>query len=203
MVRITTYSAIVLAISLVAPSSATAQDSISITCSAIDQETTKPVRGAVISMTQTVPPRLVIDGGRTPNGTLTLKAYPGGSAILMARADGYAPSRIEVKVGEEDEYCAIPLGRGVSISGRALREDGTPAARAYVLVEYRNRDDLMSHLVHRSTIAAEDGSFDIDGLLSGVIFIRAILNDETSNSRRSIDLRRVGSQLTDLTLTVR
>ena len=173
---------------------------ITINASVVDGETNQPVPGATVSMFVETPTHLVSDGGRALDGTIVFEARA-GLVTLIGRSEGYAPALIEFQLNElSSKEHRISLLKPSSISGRVMKKDGSPARGARVQVDYPNKE-FLANLVRGSAVAAEDGSFEISGLLPGDTHVYATFDGMYSDKK--LEVLQAGGKLTDVTLTVK
>jgi protocatechuate 3,4-dioxygenase beta subunit len=148
-----------------------------LTARVLDAATGRPVREFVYSVEPLSPePRTrggqgLHRGEQSENGTFTV-SVPVGTYRVSAGAQGYMPSDVlEVRVTEEEPArIDIPLGRGVTVTGRVTDEAGVPLAEADVMVmgdDMRAGRRTVPRVGPGHAKSAADGTFTITGIEPG------------------------------------
>ena len=185
--KIAGRAVVALALLLHASLPSPAQDaSVIIRGLALDDDTNQLIESPIITVFVQTASQLIADGGRAYE-FLTLRVPP-GRVTMVGRAEGYAPNLIEFNLGNDTPVgvvhrMPIRLSKGVSISGQVISVNGGSAEGASVLVDYLEppRHEFLAGLVGGSAITAEDGRFEIDGLLpERALHVYATLGDARS-----------------------
>lgn len=109
------------------------------------------------------------------DGVAVLDGVADGAMKLTVEHDEWRPhsAKLELPLGEPE--LAVPLERGLAITGSVLDADGKPVAEAYVSAWMtRGRDSN-----HRSGRSAADGTFRLAGLAPGTWRLSAHADGET------------------------
>lgn len=120
----------------------------------------------------------------TRSGVFNIGDLPGGSATIIANAEGFAPfwSELTINAGESRET-QIRLLLEAKVTGTVLDADGSPVHAAYVTASYSDATDTYGQLesfVGGAPWTNTDGAFGFYGLIPNVpIRLRAELDDGT------------------------
>lgn len=109
-------------------------------------------------------------------GTYWVQVSPAESPSLSVTLE---PVEIEEQDGPVELEIEIPATR---IEGRVLRADGSAAAGAGVRIQRARSGESTSWVPASDLTAAEDGSFEIQGLLPGTLSLMARQGELTSES---------------------
>ena len=120
----------------------------------------------------------------TESGSFKIGDLPGGSATIIANAEGFAPfwSELTIDAGESRD-ARIRLLMEANVTGTVLNADGSPVHAAYVVASYP--DEVGGYGLLESFTGGEpwtdtDGAFELYGLIPGVpVHLRAELDDGT------------------------
>lgn len=120
----------------------------------------------------------------TESGSFKIGDLPGGSATIIANAEGFAPfwSELTINAGESRD-ARIRLLMEANVTGTVLNADGSPVHAAYVVASYP--DEVGGYGLLESFTGGEpwtdtDGAFELYGLIPGVpVHLRAELDDGT------------------------
>ena len=114
-------------------------------------------------------PDSLVETARTLGGMFQFGDVPPGPAVVLARADGFAPYFGELTIeGGEPGDVRIELLPEATMSGVVLDENGCPAPDARVHVGYRRTlpgAGFFSALTRGRTVTRSDGAFTIGGLV--------------------------------------
>jgi len=112
-------------------------------------------------------------GSSGSDGTFSV-SVPIGGYRLTAGSGGYLPSEpVEVRVTEDGAPpIEIALGRGATISGRVIDEDGKPLLEANVMImndvgEISRSARSATRVSPAAATTGEDGAFSISGVATG------------------------------------
>ena len=111
----------------------------------------------------------LVETARTVDGMFQFGDVPPGPAVVLARADGFAPyfGELTIEAGEPGDV-RIELLPEAAMSGVVLDENGCPAADARVHVGYRRTlpgAGAFSALTRGRTVTRSDGVFTLGGLV--------------------------------------
>ena len=111
----------------------------------------------------------LVETARTLDGMFQFGDVPPGPAVLLARADGFAPyfGELTVVAGEPGDV-RIELLPEATLSGVVLDGNGCPAPDARVHVGYKRTlpgGGAFSALTRGRTVTRSDGAFMIGGLV--------------------------------------
>ena len=114
-------------------------------------------------------PDSLVETARTLDGMFRFGDVPAGPAVVLARADGFAPyfGELTIEAGEPGNV-RIELLPEATLSGVVLDENGCPAPDARVHVGYRRAlpgAGAFSALTRGRTVTRSDGIFMIGGLV--------------------------------------
>jgi len=114
-------------------------------------------------------PDSLAETARTLHGMFRFGDVPPGPAVVLARADGFAPYFVEltIEAGKPAEV-RIELLPEATMSGAVLDENGCPAPDARVHVGYRRAlpgGGAFSALTRGRTVTRSDGVFMLGGLV--------------------------------------
>jgi protocatechuate 3,4-dioxygenase beta subunit len=142
----------------------------------VDAEASAPVSSASVSAMPTQgEDRRPAGANAGADGRFQLELDP-GEVTLSARAQGYAPARTTVTVGENGlSDVRLSLARGGTISGRVVDATGRPGRSMFVGAFPEGEMPPGISLMSRTGFAssAPDGSFTITGLSDGRYALRA------------------------------
>jgi hypothetical protein len=137
-------------------------------------------------------PRNLVTKSQTVNdGTFTFKGVLPGRAILIARAEGMAPTilPLEVQEGAQMEGLTVRLEEDGVIFGRIVDSSGAPVANADLTVSYPDAGEIgsyMANFVSGRKHTAADGRF----------WVRHLKPNTLISLRASQGSREAVSQLT-------
>ena len=133
-------------------------------------------------------------GHSSPDGTFTL-TIPAGSYRITAGASGYlSEDAAEARVVEnETTTVELPLGRGITITGRVVDESGLPVGEADVMVTAAEPERMRARRAARvgppHTKTAEDGTFTVTGIEPGQAQL-AVRSQGYVSHRRTFEAER-------------
>lgn len=130
-------------------------------------------------------------------GRFVLESLLGGTIQVWATQPGYLGSdfeTVEVPDGGEAEVPTLQLARGATVTGRVLREDGSPAPAAQVLAAGEG-----DYSFSFSRWADGDGRYRIEGVPPGRQTITA-RHDTLGAGSREVELTVGGENQVDITL---
>ena len=163
--------AAVLAVAALSPQPAAAQDSdgVSVRVAGMmtGSATGQPADGLVTLIAGH--PDSLVETARTLDGMFQFGDVPPGPAVVLARADGFAPyfGGLTIEAGEPRDV-RIQLLREATMSGVVLDENGCPTPDARVHVGYGRAlpgAGAFSALIRGRTVTRSDGVFMIGGLV--------------------------------------
>jgi len=134
-----------------------------------------PVAGArVNSVALGFNPHVVRSSDSDAEGAFTLEGLMPGAYRLDVRASGRGSAMKELNVEGDTDGVELRLPADTRIEGRVSSPDGGPAANASVTVwnspvEQPEEKERTS----RSASSAEDGTFTVDGLMPGYVWVEA------------------------------
>ena len=133
---------------------------------------------------------------------------PGALWVYGPRSEGSHSARVQVIVGAGDvANVEVALEPGGRISGRVVRDDGSPAPKALSMHTESATGDPLLAATRPSVPVNGDGTFSIDGLRPGLHFLRAsgqpIKSIASSGDYTTRPLEvRAGSEIRDVLVTL-
>lgn len=126
----------------------------------------------------------VSDTAVATNGVFTIDDLPSGSAVLLARAHGFAPfvGSLYVRAGRRRTAQVGLLLEGM-VAGQVLEPDGSPAAGALIDIAYPGMagGGLVNGFAGGRRVTGSDGEFQVNGLIPDTpIALEAILDGRRS-----------------------
>ena len=132
-----------------------------------DSATGQPAEGLVTLIVGQ--PDNLVETARTSGGMFRFGDVPPGPAVVLARADGFAPyfGELTIEAGKPGDV-RIELLPEATMSGFVVDGNGCPVPDARVHVGYGRAlpgAGLFSVLTHGRTVTQSDGAFTIGGLV--------------------------------------
>jgi hypothetical protein len=140
---------------------------------------------AIVTIRVRHPENVVSDAAFSDDGSFAFEDLPPGPAVVVARAEGYAPYRGVIAVREKQRTnTRIRLLLEAAASGQVVNSVGEPVNAAWVYVLYgdtlEGRDEFES-LVGGRLLTGSDGNFYVRSLLPDTqITLQAELEGSTS-----------------------
>lgn len=180
----------------------TVPDTASIHGNVTDAVTGLPVEAVVLAISRNPPREVRTRTVRTSNGAFQIDRLFSGTATLLVRAEGYAPTGATVALASSAGATSIPVQRAGSIRGMVVGPDGTPVKQAKLAAVYSTsfaHRGLLEGFVGGRLETREDGAFLLRNLVPNVPI--QIVARDTKGTRTSIVLvLRPGEQIEGLQL---
>lgn len=168
----------------------------------MDAVTGKPIQGATVSHGTGIFETESYEE-TDERGMFSLIGIPRGRISLRARADGYAPGRINLDLrntSESERGVQIDLHRWTSVAGVVRDTVGEPVAGADVFVELDSF--LFKRSSERVATTGTDGRFEANlEDVNGVVRLKATHEDFTSGTSRAVNVV-AGEHVDDLVITM-
>jgi hypothetical protein len=130
------------------------------------------------------------------DGTFRITGLGAGRIVLSAETDddraGDEPTEVLLGIAETATDVDVYVAPALSISGRVVYDDGTPAAGAGVTVQQRGDATMVT--------AGDDGSFRVAGARPGRYQLRAEAEDSLRSEPATVEVDQAA--VTDVVLTV-
>lgn len=129
---------------------------------------------------------------RVKNGRFEIRGLKPGKYMVQIEISEYSSKRVRVTAPAND--VSVTLGGGCRLTGRVLRDDGTPVANVYVSFYSETGSD-------GSVRTREDGTYSIEGLEPGNYHVSAWVDNRSGRIDKPVEVPASGQiSLPDMTV---